>query len=77
MPAPLLRAFAALSALPALVTGREPDATPEGVAIASALLHADCSRAERELGFRAVPLRVMVEDAYRWMLAEGILAASS
>jgi nucleoside-diphosphate-sugar epimerase len=77
MPAPLLRVFAALSALPSLVTGREPDATPEGVAIASAFLHADCSRAERELGFRAVPLRVMVEDAYRWMLAEGILAAAS
>jgi len=76
MPAPLLRAFAALSALPSLVTGREPDATPEAVAIASAFMHADCTRAERELGFRTVPLRVMVEDSYRWMLAEGILAAA-
>jgi len=38
MSSPLLRTFAALSSLPSLLNGREPEVTPEGVAIASAHL---------------------------------------
>jgi len=29
--------------------------------------------AERELGYRPVPLKTMIEDSYTWLKAEGLL----
>ena len=46
--------------------------TPEGAAYLSADLICRHDKAVRELGYRAVPLRTMLEDCYRWMLAEGL-----
>jgi dihydroflavonol-4-reductase len=56
------------------ITGREPDITPDGVAIALARARVVSHRAEEELGYRPAPLRTMVEDSYRWLKAEGLLA---
>ena len=56
-------------------TGREPFVTPEGAAYLSANLICRHDKAVRELGYRAVPLRTMLEDCYRWMQAEGLLPA--
>ena len=56
-------------------TGQEPFVTPEGAAYLSANLICRHDKAVRELGYRAVPLRTMLEDCYRWMLAEGLLPA--
>jgi nucleoside-diphosphate-sugar epimerase len=56
-------------------TGREPFVTPEGAAYLSANLICRDDKAVRELGYRAVPLRSMLEDCYRWMQAEGLLPA--
>lgn len=55
------------------VTRREPFVTPEGAAYLSANVICRDGKAVRELGYRAVPLRTMLEDCYRWMLAEGLL----
>lgn len=54
--------------------GREPEITPDGVAIALARARVVSHRAEEELGYRPAPLRAMVEDSYRWLKAEGLLA---
>jgi len=43
------------------------------VAIATADLRVDSTRAERDLGFRRVPLRTAVEDAWRWLRETGLL----
>jgi len=72
-PAALLRAVGRASQWWSYVTGREPEMTPEGVAVACAHLHADSARAEAELGYRAVPLRTIVEDCVTWLRAEGLL----
>jgi hypothetical protein len=54
-------------------TGREPLLTPEGAAYLSANVICRHDKAVRELGYRAVALRTMLEDCYRWMQAEGLL----
>ena len=70
-PAWLLKLVAAVGESFSLVTGKEPTLTREAATMATRSLFCDCTKAQRELGFRAVPLRGMVEDCYRWMKDEG------
>jgi nucleoside-diphosphate-sugar epimerase len=70
LPAALLRVVGRVSLWASYVTGKEPDITPEIALILSHDDVCDCSKAERELGFKRVPLREMVEDAYAWMVRE-------
>lgn len=72
-PAWLLRTLAAAGGALASVTGRQPTLTPETAALVSRSLQCDCSKAMRELGFQAVPLRTMVEESCRWLRQEGFL----
>lgn len=74
MPPWTLRAVGRAMHLAALVTGREPAITPEGAEILLAECTFDCSKAVRELGYRPAPLREILEDCHRWMVAEGLLA---
>jgi dihydroflavonol-4-reductase len=46
--------------------GREPQIPVEGVKIAQHLMFVDCTRAQRELGFRAEPVSAAFERAVRW-----------
>lgn len=55
------------------LTNRQPNITPEMVGQVTRNMFCDSTKAERELGFRAVSLRVMVEDAVNWLREEGIL----
>jgi len=55
------------------LTRREPDLTPEKATLLSSELLCSSEKAERELGYRSVPLETMLEDCHRWMLAEGLL----
>jgi dihydroflavonol-4-reductase len=73
-PALPLRALARLLEAWSLVTRKEPDITPEGIAMVCSDQLVDSTKAERELGYRAVPLKVMIEDCYRWMLDAGLLS---
>jgi hypothetical protein len=50
--------------------------TPEGVAIALARARVVSRRAEQELGDRPAPLRTMIEDSYRWLVAEGLIRSA-
>jgi nucleoside-diphosphate-sugar epimerase len=70
----LLRLLGAIGALRAAVTGIEPRLTPEMARQATRKLTCDCAKAERELGYRAVPLREMVAACVGWLSAEGLLA---
>jgi nucleoside-diphosphate-sugar epimerase len=73
VPAWVLRPAAAAMAATAKVTGREPPATPEGVAIVACDRHIRSDKASRVLGYQPSSLRTMLEDAYGWLTAEGLL----
>ena len=54
--------------------GREPGIPIEGVKIARHMMFVDCSRAQRELGFKAGPVAAALERAVRWYEANGYIA---
>jgi dihydroflavonol-4-reductase len=56
--------------------GREPGIPVEGVKIARHMMYVDCSRARRELGFKAGPVAAALERAVRWYEANGYIAKS-
>ncbi|MEW5865042.1 MAG: SDR family oxidoreductase [Pseudomonadota bacterium] len=72
-PAWVLRLLGRANEWLSLLTGREPSLTPEAARVAARRLFCDSSKAERELGYRPVPLRTMVEDSFRWLQAEGLV----
>ena len=53
--------------------GREPDLTPEGVAMITHHLHCDSSKAMTELDYKLTPLADLVRDTCEWMRADGLL----
>lgn len=75
VPAVLLKSVARLSVALAAITGREPALTPEGAALVTANPRIASDKARRELGYRPVTLQVMLEDSYRWLNGQGLLAA--
>jgi dihydroflavonol-4-reductase len=58
------------------LVGREPGIPIEGVKIARHMMFVDCSRAKRELGFKAGPVAAALERAVRWYEANGYIAKS-
>jgi nucleoside-diphosphate-sugar epimerase len=58
----------------ALFTGKEPIITPESAAFLTADLTCRSDKAVRELGYHPVPLRTMLEDCHRWLIAEQFLS---
>lgn len=74
LPALALRGYARLLSLGAALTGREPEVTPEGVAITCNRVTLDSSLAQRVLGYRPATLSEMVDDCVGWMRGEGMLA---
>jgi len=56
------------------LVGREPSIPVEGVKIARHMMFVDCSRAQRELGFKAGPVSAALERAVRWYDANGYIA---
>jgi dihydroflavonol-4-reductase len=73
LPAWAMKTVARLKGSIAGVTGREPDITPEAAAITVHRIRCDSGKAERELGYRAVPLGDMVRDTFDWMRERGLL----
>jgi dihydroflavonol-4-reductase len=55
--------------------GREPGITIEGVKIARHMMFVDCSRSQRELGFRAGSVAAALERAVRWYEANDYVSA--
>ena len=56
--------------------GREPGIPIEAVKVAQHMMFVDCSRAQRELGFKAGPVSAALERAVRWYEANGYIAES-
>jgi len=54
--------------------GREPAIPIETVKVAAHNMFVDCSRAQRELGFKAGPVAAALERAVRWYEANGYIA---
>lgn len=73
LPAAVFRLVGRVEAGWGALTGREPQITPEGVAIACARARVVSDRARRELGYAGPGLAEMVEDCYRWLVASGRL----
>jgi nucleoside-diphosphate-sugar epimerase len=77
IPTPALMAVARLKDGWSRITGREPDITPESVAVAAHRLRVDSSKAESELGYRLTPLEPLLADTLAWMRAEGMIGRSA
>jgi dihydroflavonol-4-reductase len=67
----LLRAVAVAGDFASRFTGKEPPITPEMASLMSRKVSTSSAKAQRELGYRVVPLKDMVKDCYDWMAAEG------
>jgi dihydroflavonol-4-reductase len=70
VPAFVLRVLGKLSELASYVTRRQPVVTPETAYMTSLRVACDCSKAERELGYRERTLTEMVSDTLTWMKNE-------
>lgn len=73
LPAVLMRNAARVAAALAAVTGQEPTATPEGVAVSVTHARIVSSKAEDELGYRQAPLRGMLADCLDWLASQGLI----
>jgi nucleoside-diphosphate-sugar epimerase len=76
-PKPAVRFAARVGGLISRFTRREPVITLEGAAYLCSNLICRSDRAVAELGYAIVPLRAMVEDWYRWSMAEGIIGRTA
>lgn len=72
-PAWLMRLVGRLGQGASYLTGKPPTLTPETVGLVTRRLVCDCAKAERELGYKSVPLRTMVQESYDWLEAAGLL----
>jgi dihydroflavonol-4-reductase len=77
LPPALFRLAARADSALAALTGREPEATPEGVAIATARARVASDLAERELGYRPRALATMVEDSWTWLRHAGLVPSAA
>jgi nucleoside-diphosphate-sugar epimerase len=68
---PLLRAIAVLGDVASRFTGKPPPITPEMTSAMSRHVSTASAKAQRELGYKVISLKVMVKDCYDWMVAEG------
>ena len=73
----LLRTAGRVLGWVSLLTRKEPLVTPESAAFLCADLTCRSDKATSELGYRPLPLRTMLEDCHRWLIAEGILPCSA
>lgn len=71
LPLGLMRVAATLGGLVSAVTGKEPSITAEMVEAFSHPMTTRSEKAQRDLGYKVVPLKEMVKDCYDWMVVEG------
>jgi dihydroflavonol-4-reductase len=70
-PIGLLKLVARVNDFVSIFTGKEPSITPELIEGFGGTMSVTSAKAQRELGYRIVPLTEMVKDCYDWMKAEG------
>ena len=71
VPPAVLKLTGQLYPIGSLFTGNEPRLTPEKVALVTSRVHADGSKAVKELGFNdQIPLATMIANCIHWMVQE-------
>lgn len=70
-PAGLVKLVAQIADFASNFTGKEPVLTPEMAEGLGGSSTVTSAKAQRELGYKIVPLETMVRDCYDWMTAEG------
>jgi nucleoside-diphosphate-sugar epimerase len=73
VPTWLLAVMARAKVIRAAFTGREPDLTPDALALMANDPRIVSDKARRELGYEPAPLAAMIEDACAWLRREGLL----
>ncbi len=68
-----IRVVGRFKALGAIFTGREPTLTPEAAELILARPRLVSTKARDELGYQPTSMRLMLDDAYRWLRGEGYL----
>jgi nucleoside-diphosphate-sugar epimerase len=71
MPAWLLQIVAHVGDFISNLTGKEPAITPEIANGLGGTFTVTSAKAQKELGYKVVPLKTLVKDCYDWMKAEG------
>src|SRR5436309_1274932 len=71
----LLRIIARVQGIRAAMTGKPPRLTAESVALSTRKISCPSLKAQQELGFKIVPIRIMLQDCYEWLVAAGKLKA--
>jgi dihydroflavonol-4-reductase len=69
----LLRIIARMQIIRAAITDKPPQLTPESVALSTRKIDCPSLKAQQELGLQIVPIRVMLQDCYDWLVASGRL----
>ncbi len=72
-PAWALKGFARLLHGLSLLTGKQPEITPEAAEFTCHHLRVDSTKARIELGYQEPPLQVLLADTIAWMRSEGML----
>jgi dihydroflavonol-4-reductase len=73
VPPMLLQVMGVIEPRVASFFGRQPDITPEAVALVTANMTAPTTKARDELGYVPPPLKVGLEDCYKWLMRAGML----
>lgn len=73
VPAFAFKAVARINVALAAILGYEPEITPEGVEMVSLDARVVSTRAEEELGYENVPLRILIEDSHAWLQGQGLV----
>ena len=73
LPMPVLHLVARLKTFRAALSGKEPDLTPEGIALMTNDPEIVSEKAKRDLGYAPAALETMIADACTWMKSEGLL----
>ncbi len=71
VPTTVLKVVAAVGDFASNFTGKQPALTPEMAKMFGSRGTISVAKAQRELGFKVVPLEAMAKDCYDWMVAEG------
>ncbi len=73
VPGFVFKTMARVAALVATLRRMDPEMTPEMADILCRDNRVESDKAERELGYRRVPLAKCLQDSYDWLKAEGVL----
>jgi dihydroflavonol-4-reductase len=72
-PAWIMKTWGHINNTMAMITGREPDITPESAAMVSWQVNCDSGKAQQALGYRFTPISTLIQDTVDWMKRKGLL----